>query len=374
MTTALSSAALDSLADQAGRAAGAAHEHRRLPAELAEAVSASGFTRHFVPERWGGEEGTFTEFARAGAGLAEECASTAWCAALYAAHGRLAAYLPEDGQRDLWGRSPDVRIAAAVMPPAGRAVAEGDGWSLSGEWAFASGIDHAHWVLLAGRTGAGEERTVRVFAVPRHEFEVLDTWDSTGLRGTGSNTVRVKDVLVPSHRSLTLVELAHIDPDRARCHRVPYLSVAGIQFLAPALGAARRARQAWIGDMSARCRADGRPAHTTATAQQVLTRASAEIHAAELLLGEAARRADEDPVTPSAVAENVRDFSVAAELCGAAVGRLVRAAGARALTGSSPLYRAWQDVCVATGHASLGFEAASSHYAQAVLPAAGTEA
>ncbi|MER7912639.1 acyl-CoA dehydrogenase family protein, partial [Streptomyces sp. NPDC096068] len=92
-------------------------EERRLTAEIAGALSRAGFARHFVPERWGGGAGTFGHLLDASAELAETCASTAWCATLFAAHGRLAAYLPEEGRRDLWGASPDVRVAQGERGP-----------------------------------------------------------------------------------------------------------------------------------------------------------------------------------------------------------------------------------------------------------------
>ncbi|MYV71531.1 oxidoreductase, partial [Streptomyces sp. SID2131] len=212
---------------------------------MAAALTAAGFPRHFVPRRFGGEAGSFSALLASGTRLAQASASAAWCATLYAAHGRLAAYLPEDGQRDLWADSPDVRIAAAVVPPQGRARIEGDHWRLTGRWTYASGVDHADWVLLAAWTGDTEPREHRVFAVPRGAVVVDDTWRSLGLRGTGSNTVTARDVLVPVHRTFTVADLAHGRPDGARCHNVPPSMVASLLFAVPALGAALGALDDW---------------------------------------------------------------------------------------------------------------------------------
>ena len=35
------------------------------------------------------------------------------------------------------------------------------------------------------------------------QCEVIDTWDTTGLRGTGSNDILVKDVFVPGERTFS---------------------------------------------------------------------------------------------------------------------------------------------------------------------------
>ncbi|MFI9205647.1 oxidoreductase [Streptomyces sp. NPDC053048] len=343
----------------------------RLTPELAEAITDAGFARHFVPRRWGGTAGTFTAALWAVAAVGETCASTSWCAALYAAHGRLAAYLPEAAQYELWGDTPDVRIAAAVVPPAGEATATDGGWRLAGRWSYASGVDHAHWILLSSLTGTGAERVVRVFALPRAAVEVLDTWRNAGLKGTGSHVVVVDDAFVPGHRTFTLPDLARTDPGAARCHAIPYQLVAGLQFAAPVLGAAHAALRNWTAGVAARRGPDGSPASPTAGARRTLALASAEIHAAGLMLEAAAHRADAAEVTPVTVAENVRDASAAVHQCATAVGRLMKAAGARAQAEGDPLQRRWRDVTAAAAHGALGFEAAADHYAQAVLGAEG---
>jgi two-component flavin-dependent monooxygenase len=358
-------------------------EHaRKLSLGLADSLTTAGFTRHFVPKAWGGDAGSFAEAAEAVAELGEACAATAWCAALYAAHARLAAHLPEQGRRDLWERTPDVRIAASVVPPAGiaeearhpqvdgRAKDALNGWWLQGTWHHASGVDHAHWILLASWTGSATGRTVRLFAVPREACEVSDTWHTLGLRGTGSNTVRLERTFVPAHRTCTLADLDRFEPGRDRCHSVPFQLIAGAQFLAPALGAARQALRDWRDVTTGRLRPDGSRVADAPAQRDADARASAEIHAAGLLLDGAMRRADLDEITSRTVAENVRDFAFAAELIATAADRLVRAVGLRAQATDSPLQRRWRDIRAATGHAALDFEAAGVRYAQGTEPEA----
>jgi alkylation response protein AidB-like acyl-CoA dehydrogenase len=102
----------------AGRAARAADRDRRLAPEVVTALKEAGAARHFVPRRWGGREGGFADLVTATALIARQCPSAAWCGMLWAAHGRYAARLPEEGQRELWGKGPDTLIAAALAPPA----------------------------------------------------------------------------------------------------------------------------------------------------------------------------------------------------------------------------------------------------------------
>ncbi|MFC8448373.1 oxidoreductase [Kitasatospora sp. NPDC057223] len=373
---------LDGLLHLAERSTALLDHRRGLTPALAARISAAGFARHFVPRRWGGTAGLFHPLADAVATLAEACASTAWCASLYAAHGRLAAYLPERGQQELWGGSPDVRIAAALAPPAAEAVpdsSDGDnGWRLEGTWSFVSGVEQADWVLLAG-PGAGDRGPdQRLFAVPVAAVDVLDTWRNSGLRGTGSNTVALGGVFVPEHRTFTIAELGRVRPGDAHCHAVPFQLTAPLQFAAPVLGAARGALRDWTRVMAAKCRPDGRPARESAAVQQVLAEASAQIHAAALLLCHAADRADtavyrsgQGGAAPlPAAGENQRDLAVAAGLCTSAVARLFQTAGARCQSEEHPLQRRWRDVSAAAGHMALDLEAAAAVYAPAVFAAA----
>ena len=355
----------------AGRHARASEAGGRLHPEVAAALPAAGFARHFVPRRWGGRAGGFTELVNAVAAVGEACASAAWCAALQAGHGRLAAHLPERAQAELWADTPDTVIAAAVVPPSGRLVRVPGGWRLTGRWAWASGVDHADWVLLATleERPAGEP-LYRVLALPRRDIGVEATWDSVGLRGTGSNTVTVDDVFVPEHRSfLRDVLLTGVpEADAAPCHRVPYPLVAGLLFSAPALGAARGALDSW-GAIVRQRRATGDP-----VVQQALARCSADIDAAQLLLEAAAARADQAALTPPAAfepetaARNQRDASAAVDLLTGAVERLFRTAGVRALSQDNPLQRAWRDIHTVAAHATLQPGPAATAYASTVFP------
>lgn len=404
---------------QAAAAAATADHDRRLAPQTAEALTDAGFARHFVPRRWGGPEGEFAALVEAAAAVAEGCPSAAWCGMLWAAHSRFAAFLPRQGQREIWGASPDVRIAAAVMPPSGTAVPVGDthgeggiGWRVSGEWHTVSGVGDSDWVLLGawehrrpddgpgedpeedpdggpqegdgdgdrgergargGGNGTAGPRWSRVFAVPAAEagLTVRDTWDSVGLRGTGSGSVVANRVFVPRHRSFRFADLLSGTgaPDvRARCHTVPAQLAGGLMFAAPALGAARGALRVWIGWAAGG--PPGGPANRdSASVRETLVRASAEIDAAGLLLVEAARRADTDPVTDLLVARNQRDAAIAADLLVTAVERLLRTGGAHARDGSGELSRLWRDVHTVAAHGVLRLEPAAVAYAAAALPA-----
>lgn len=344
-------------------------QQHRLSAEAPGSIADAGFARHFVPQRFGGTAGTFSSLLTASAAVAETCLSTAWCATLFAAHGRLASYLPEEGRQALWGRSPDTLISAAIMPPRGEAVPERGGWRISGRWETASGADHADWLLVASRTGGPDRPEHRVFAVPRKDWTVLDTWRSLGMRGTGSNAVDVEQAFVPASLSFTLDDLDRPQEDgAARCHRVPYLMVGALMFAAPIVGAAQGALDAWRSAAVRRGGGGGAPAPVRRTeTDKVLAESSAQIAAARLLLERAARRADAAEATQLLAAENRRDAVMAVTWCAAAADRLFHASGSRAHRDDSPLQRHWRDITTAASHGALGLDAAATGYAAASL-------
>ncbi|WP_329495104.1 acyl-CoA dehydrogenase family protein [Kitasatospora herbaricolor] len=353
------------VAKTAAELAGEAERDRRLDARVVRAVLDAGFARHFVPARWGGTAGTFTAVTEAVATVGQGCTSAAWAASLTASLGRMAAYLPAAGQQELWQDGPDPLIVGALMP-LGKAEPDADGWRISGRWPYVSVIEYSDWALVCAVT-TDEARQARFFAVPRASYRIVETWESVGMRGTGSNTLVIEDVLVPAARSFgrdTVTGGAAEDAEAA-CHRVPLKAVNGLCFATPVLGAARGALDAWTDETA--LRAAGAPGGIPAASAAVLARAGGEIDAAGLLLDRAARAADQERVTALDVARSTRDCALAADLALAAVNRLFRAGGTRAQQDSSALQRHWRDANSAASHIVLQFDPAAKAYADEVF-------
>ncbi len=355
-------------AESAAAYAVAADDTRGLGDETVALLTRAGFARHFVPRVWGGTEGTFAGLVTAVTAVGEGCASAAWCAALWAAHGRFAAYLPHEGQRDLWSAGPDVRIGAAVRP-SGEVRRLPSGWLLSGEWECVSGVHFADWLLLSAvEPGTDGVAGLRMFAVPRGDFLVRDSWHSNGMRGTGSHTAVLEPVLVPEHRTFLMADLlaGAPGPGRSRCHTVPGHLVGGLLFCAPALGAARRALAEWT-SWATRAQARGRLQDDGGRLHHALARSADDIDTAELLLQETARCADTGTRAETDVLRNRRRSAAAAHLLVDAVERLFRTAGMHACGRPGVLERSWRDVHTVAAHQMLRRETAAMAYAASVF-------
>ncbi|GAA2879383.1 hydrolase [Actinoplanes cyaneus] len=356
----------------AARCANDAEDNRRLDPEVVSAVLAAGFARHFVPAAWGGNAGTFTDLTDAVVTIGSACASTAWYASLTASLGRMAAFLPAEGQAELWSAGPDPLIVGALMP-VGTAQPVDGGWQLSGRWTFVSAVDYSDWALVCAMAATGAAPQARFFAVPRSGYRIEDTWFNVGMRGTGSNTLVIADQFVPAARSFTRDEVAAggAGGSAALCHAVPLKAVNGLSFAAPVLGAARGALDAWTGYLGEKVRkAAPRPGLTAAGPaghELTLARSSGEIDAAELLLRRVAAVADTGTVGPLDVARSTRDCALAVDLLVTAVDRLFRAAGTSGQSSTNAIQRFWRDVNAASSHVVLQFEPAAGAYAALLL-------
>ncbi len=109
--------------------------------------------------------------------------------------------------------------AGRGSPPAcGRPAGRRAQWGrccVSGRWAFCSGITHAD-LLFAGcmiddAGSAAERRAPSIVALPKGDLEILDTWHTLGLRGTGSHDAVADEVFVLRARVFSLFDGPLVD-------------------------------------------------------------------------------------------------------------------------------------------------------------------
>jgi len=180
---------------------------RRIPDETIADMQRAGFFRVLQPKRWGGYEmdlGTFYDVQLA---LAEGDMSTAWIYGVSGVHPWFMALLDDRAAQEVWGGDTSTLICSSLMP-AGKAAATAGGFRLSGRWKYASCCDHCDWALLGAMAtpDGGGTPEGRIFLLPRADYEAIDTWQVSGLQGTGSWDVVVDDVFVPTFRSQSMLD------------------------------------------------------------------------------------------------------------------------------------------------------------------------
>jgi indole-3-acetate monooxygenase len=176
---------------------------RRLPDGVVSALRESGIHRLAMPRELGGLEVPVAESMDVFERLAAVDGSTAWCAVIGAGSNLFAGYLPREEAAIVFA-DPD-QGNATMFAPTGRIVGDGDRRLLNGRWSFTSNCLHSRWVGL-GAFVDGLDATPRVAFVPVDALDVEDTWDSAGLRGTGSHHVRATDVAVTLDRCCTFAD------------------------------------------------------------------------------------------------------------------------------------------------------------------------
>ncbi|WP_067682858.1 acyl-CoA dehydrogenase family protein [Nocardia miyunensis] len=185
----------------------AVEERGTYSPEMHELFREAGFYRILQPRRFGGYEFDITTYARVISEIARGCPSSAWCLALASAHVLLlAAWFPESAQIEAF--SPDGEFAASTRAiPGGTAQRLDGGWKVDGKWDYCSGSPYSThamvWAKVVDETGSVVDETapLKLVLVPRSDWTSLDNWRGSafGMRGSGSNSIRIDGAVVPDH-------------------------------------------------------------------------------------------------------------------------------------------------------------------------------
>jgi len=180
-------------------------ELRRIPEETIQDFLSSGLNRIEVPNRFGGLDVADGLVFKVGEELARGCASSSWCYSVWSANAYMVGFWPLQAQEELYADGPDVLFSSSLTPGTSTVEAMNGGYQLKGRWEFSSGCDSASWLIL-GVAGVGDGGRTWVL-VPRQDFEIVDTWFVSGLRGTGSKDIVVEDAFIPDYRVLETATL-----------------------------------------------------------------------------------------------------------------------------------------------------------------------
>ena len=346
-------------------------ELRRIPNESVEDILASELYRIGVPKRFGGVDVPYGLILEAGAELGRGCGSTAWCYCLWSAHAWLVGHWPLKAQEEVFGDGPDVLCSSSLSPGSGEMKAIPGGFRLSGRWEFSSGCDAAGWLMLGAEGSDGRNWML----LPRPDYEIVDTWFVSGLRGTGSKDIVVNDAFVPAHRVMNVGRAGDGDWTGWEIHkqaryRMPLTVLLGWDLVAPIIGIA----QGMIEGFTARIigtSGPGRTAESTAV-QLRLSEASAEVDAARAFLRhdipeifEKAREGGK--CSPLERARYRRDKAFVTQLCLRSVNRLFDLSGGHALFDSVALQRFHRDAQAVAHRDGLIMDLGGQNYGRVAL-------
>jgi len=320
---------------------------RRLPAELVGALRDSGLLRAGAPVEVDALELPAGTALRCAEEVARGDASAGWCVSIAITASLLVAYLPPVSRDELFG---DGRgVAAGVWAPQGKARRVPGGVVVSGRWAFCSGITHAD-VLFAGCVL--EDRPA-VVALPTEQLQILDTWHTLGLRGTGSHDTVADEVFVPNERVVSIFDGPVIDRP---LYRFPPFGFFAACITAAAMGNARAAIDNFV-DLAGTKKgvAASRTLAERSTIQAAVAAAESALEAARAgyyqAIDAAWQASEGEPPVPLEARTRIRLAATHGVRVSADVVRtMYDLAGGSAIYDGAPLQRRFRDAFTATAH------------------------
>lgn len=226
-------------------------ESRRLPDALVEALAQAGLFRLLLPAHLSGAALAPWDFVEVIEALASHDASTAWCVAQACSCSMIAPALDREVARTVFATDRDL-VAWGPAARDGHATDLGDGYRVSGSWMFASGRHHATWLgghcRVVERDGSPRlddagHPIIRTMLFPASAATFDDAWNVIGLRGTGSDSYVVSDIIVP-HGFCVDRERPSGSAEDGPLYRLTMNQISAIGFAAVALGIARGALDA----------------------------------------------------------------------------------------------------------------------------------
>lgn len=336
--------------------------HRQVADPVIQGLIASGLGRLALPHEYGGLAVPPADALAIFETLAEAEASVAWITWNSSLPCWFARFLAEEARKEVFGDS-DALYASSTRA-SGRAVKNGDSYTVNGRWSLVSGCMHASWIPVMCMVEEGGKVQMlapnvphmRLLFVPREEHEILDTWHVGGLRGTGSHDSVLKDLSVPESRSFAMGSPSLMDSPMGR---MPIFCTMSAGCAAICLGITKASLDALLALGTEQMPVDGGPGlRDRAPVQSLVARVETHLEAMrERLRSTSAKLWGSalagDEIESGDIAASLGAAITTAQQCRAAVTEIYAAAGTSALYTDSPIERAHRDIHAVMQHIAL---------------------
>jgi alkylation response protein AidB-like acyl-CoA dehydrogenase len=340
---------------------------RQLPPDLVMDIAGARLFRVALPEAEGGLGADILTTLQVIEEIARADGSTGWCLAMGINTLRQSAQFGPEVRRQIFFSDP-IGISAGSANPRGRAVAAPGGYRVTGHWFFASGCMHSSALHGACKVFDGDKPRLRpngdqevrmAYFYPKSSARIIDTWDVSGLRGTGSHDIEVNDLFVPDERTFSALDLrARVTGPMNRMHG---FDLAGCGFCCVGLGVARAAIDEFAELAQVKVpRSSAELLRDRAIVQARIGEAEAVLRSGRALLFDVVEDMWETvlaarPVTEKQRADVRLAMTHAAQSAGRATHMVCEAAGTTSIFTKSPLERFARDAEVVTRHNQLQY-------------------
>lgn len=170
------------------------HAQGYIPRDFIEKFIPLGIYRHATPLRFGGEVIPPHEFLKLIERIGQVDGSTAWVVGFASSNTYLGA-LPVATQAEVYKDGPDI-VTAGGLYPMQKAERTASGFRVSGRWKFASGCMAADYISV-GLLDESADGKPRAALLPANKVSIVQEWDVSGMRASGSFDTVLDDVEIP---------------------------------------------------------------------------------------------------------------------------------------------------------------------------------
>lgn len=336
---------------------------RQMPGGISGELLERELYRLWTPRDLGGLQLDPPDALRVISELARLEGAVGWNTMIPAAYSMLAGHMEREAAEHVYG--PADAVVAGQLQPGGKATLNGETFEVTGRWSFGSAGSEANWLLgqciLEGE-GVPEPSIpgmppMRLLFAPASECEIHDTWDTSGLRGTGSNDYSMSGVRVRRDHSADLFSKRPMNA--SALYRMPVLPSFIAMVAAVPIGIARTAVEVATDLMTTkRLFPTGELYSERETVKAGIARAENLVGAAEALLMQ--RVSDVWSVVQAGGQPTSRQRALmraaaahSGESCCEAVSLVCELAGTTAIFKSNRLERCRRDVQTARAHVAV---------------------
>lgn len=336
----------------------------RLTADVVEAFHETGLLRVLLPPDLGGYGLTIPESVEVFRAMSARDASAGWLHAILGNGPLFGAFVTQSAFEEVFA-APRAVMAGSLNPLCGVAEPVPGGFRFSGRATNVSGCRHATWLMAGAWVHRDGEKSwvdgrpeMIAGLLPMDGITVVDTWNTAGMRATGSDDCVYREVFVPEERTFAWPE-PPARRDAGPVGNIPMHVQLGGGIAATVVGAARGALTRFVELAGAkRPTANAGVLADRSYAQMVVGEGEGLLLAAEdtLAAGIADIWAQGSRAEAFDTAARVRlrlRMVTAARLAVRVVDQINDAAGMAGIRRPGPLERAWRDVHTATQHVLL---------------------
>lgn len=346
-----------------------ADQNASLSENVINQIKAEGIHRLILPKSYGHPQIDFRVFSDLIRTVGYYNLSAAWLTYFYSLHNSWTTFLPKHRMDEIINED---GLLADIFAPVGTVEVVDGGYLLSGKWNFVSGINYSSWVSVGAICEFNGVPDRINLCMRVSDFQVVQNWDSIGLRGSGSNTIIADKLFVPEDLVFSQSEIMTgkafnetIEDDYLYKY-APFFPAFFVGFPAMSLGAAERVLHEFKKRTKKRVRIDGSNEGESAKSQRVLAELTLKYKAANGLMNEyvemlESRSNAHHPAEYNAIRVKIVQYCVDIAV------KATLTLGASALIKGSPLEMITRDLIAVGAHITSLYEDGIDHFGKVLF-------